>query len=89
MVKKLTVPSKNKPEEKQEMGLKLPEEMRLRQDFLSLPRVRLPILALGFFFVRTSRMVPVPSRGEGKVLRTWLVCPLCVGGMDGQDVGSY
>jgi len=31
------------------MGLKLPEEMRLRQGFLSLPDGLLPVLALGPF----------------------------------------
>lgn len=69
MVKRLTVQSKNKLEERQEMGLKLPEEMRLWQDFLSLPNVLLPILALDLFSIRSSRMVPralvkAGSRGE-------------------------
>ena len=49
MVKKLTVHSKNKLEEKQEMGLKLPEEMRLLQDFLSLPNVLLTVSASSSF----------------------------------------
>lgn len=71
MVKRLTVCSKNKLEEGREMGLKLPEEMRLWQDFLSLPNVLLPILASHTFFIRRSRMVPrilvkAGSRGEGR-----------------------
>lgn len=70
-MKILTVCSKNKLEEGEEMGLKLPEEMRLRQDFLSLPNVLLPILASHSFFLRRSRMVPrilvkAGSRGEGR-----------------------
>lgn len=50
MVIKLTAHSENKLEEKQEMGLKLPEEMRFLQNFLSLPSVLLPVPAFFFLF---------------------------------------
>lgn len=75
MVIKLTAHSENKLEEKQEMGLKLPEEMRFLQNFLSLPSVLLPVPAFFFFILFynngkvPTRLVKTGSRGEGKTYR--------------------
>lgn len=64
MVIKLTARSENKLEEKQETGLKLPEEMRFLQNSLSLPNVPLPASA-AFLGARVpTRLVKAGSRGE-------------------------
>lgn len=60
VVKKLTLHSKNVLEEKQEMGLQLPEEMRLLSAGLLVPCLTsFCRFGLGFLFKRRSRMVPI------------------------------
>lgn len=63
---KLTASTENKQDEKQEMRLKLPEEMRLLQNSLSLPNVLFPVSASSFFWggMVPMRLVKAGSRVE-------------------------
>lgn len=86
MVIKLTARSENKLEEKQETGLKLPEELRFLQNSLSLPNVPLPASA-AFLGARVpARLVKAGSRGERNPCGARSAQR--VSGMGGRNVGS-